>query len=307
MTGPASGSGTASRRRIAVIGLGVMGLPMATNLVAAGYDVVGFNRSEGKRRRFEALGGRAADRLGDALDGAEVVITVLPDAPDVEAVVHAPDGVLGTAGEGRVLIDMSTIAPSRAVALAEACAAGGVSMLDAPVSGGEEGAKAGTLAIMVGGDATTLEAVRDVLEVLGGKIAHVGPSGAGQLVKAANQLVVAGNIAVLAEAVVLLERGEVDLSAALGVLGGGLAGSRVLDNKAERMLTDQFEPGFRLSLHHKDMGIALDVARQLGAVVPLGALVAQEVASAVGRGDGGLDHAALVKLARLLAGASGPS
>jgi 2-hydroxy-3-oxopropionate reductase len=201
-----------------------------------------------------------------------------------------------------VLIDMSTVRPDVARLVARAALARGVEFLDAPVSGGEQGAIDGTLSIMVGGPAETLLRVRPVLAALGKTIVHVGPVGSGQTVKAANQLMVAGHLGLLAEAITFLEAYGVDTEAALRVLGGGLAGSTVLQRKGPAMLARDFTPGFRIALHDKDLGIVTAAAREAGVVIPLGAVAAQLVASLKAQGDGGLDHSALLKLIQQLSG-----
>ncbi|GAY09736.1 2-hydroxy-3-oxopropionate reductase [Pseudonocardia sp. N23] len=290
---------------IGFIGLGVMGGHMAANLVAAGHDVVGYNRSPAKVEALVGKGGRGASSVAEAVRDAEVVITVLPDSADVRGVVvggDGEDGVLDHAPDGLLLVDMSTIRPDVSREVAEVAAARGVAMLDAPVSGGEAGAEEGTLSIMVGGDAADVERARPVLEAMGKTVVHVGPAGAGQTVKAANQLIVAGNLQLLAEAIVFLEAHGVETGPAVEVLAGGLAGSTVIDRKASSMLAREFEPGFRLSLHHKDLGIVADAAREAGVVIPLGAAVTQLVASMVARGDGGLDHSGLLRLVEELSG-----
>jgi 2-hydroxy-3-oxopropionate reductase len=294
---------------IGFIGLGIMGLPMASNLVTAGHEVRGFNRSPARAQLFAAAGGTAAASVADAVRGAEVVITMLPDSPDVEAVVLGPDGVLANAEPGALLIDMSTIAPGAVRAIVEAIEAHPtktvrptVRMLDAPVSGGEQGAIDGILSIMVGGAAADFEAAKDVLGAMGRTVVHVGPSGAGQTVKAANQLIVAGTIELVAEALTLLDALGVDLTAAVEVLAGGLAGNRILDLKGASMIRHDFTPGARIELHHKDLGIVLDSAREAGVVIPLGAVVAQLMASAKANGDGGLDHSALLRGVERLSG-----
>jgi len=281
---------------IGFIGLGIMGSPMAANLVAAGFDVVGCNRSPAKVDALVAKGGRGAASVGDAVKEADIVITMLPDSPDVLAVVLSDDGVLANSRPGQLLIDMSTIRPEASREVAAAAAGVGLATLDAPVSGGESGAIEGSLSIMVGGDAADVETAQPVLQAMGSTIVHVGPHGAGQTVKAANQLMVAGHLQLLAEALVFLEASGVDQEAAVRVLGGGLAGSTVLARKSANMLTGDFTPGFRLALHHKDLGIVTQAAREAGVVIPLGAVVAQLVASLVARGDGQLDHSALLKL-----------
>lgn len=226
---------------IAVIGLGIMGLPMAVNLVNAGHHVTGFNRSPARTEALLAAGGKGADSVADAVRDADVVLTMVPDSPDVEAVVTGADGVFANARPGTLWIDASSIRPDVSARLAVAAREAGIRPLDAPVSGGEPGAIDGVLSIMVGGDADDFAAASDVLGVVGKTIVHVGPSGAGQTVKAANQLIVAGNIELLAEAIVFLEAYGVDTTAALTVLGGGLAGSKVLDQKGRKMLDRSFE------------------------------------------------------------------
>ncbi|MHA6796995.1 2-hydroxy-3-oxopropionate reductase [Pseudonocardia bannensis] len=294
---------------VAVIGLGIMGGPMAANLIKAGHRVVGYNRSPEPVRRLQDAGGHGAGSVAEAVRVADVVITMLPDSPDVEAVAlgqdgTGADGIYANARPGTLHIDASTIRPDVARRLAEAGRERGVRVLDAPVSGGEPGAVEGTLSIMVGGDAADVEAARPVLEAVGRTIVHVGPHGSGQTVKAANQLIVAGNIALVAEAVVFLEAHGVNTAAAVEVLAGGLAGSTVLDRKGHTMLARDFTPGFRVELHDKDLGILTAAAREAGVVIPLGALVAQLMASLKARGDGGLDHSALLTLVEQLSGRS---
>jgi len=289
-------------RNISVIGLGIMGLPIAINLKRAGHTVTGYNRSPERIQKFVEAGGHAARSIAEATRGAEVVVTMVPDSPDVEAVVAGSDGVFAHAAPGTLWIDASTIRPDVARRLADVARAAGIRPLDAPVSGGEQGAIDATLSIMVGGARADFDSARGVLEAIGQTIVHVGASGSGQTVKAANQLIVAVNIEALAEAVVFLEAQGVDPKAALTVLGGGLAGSKVLDQKAGKILSRNFEPGFRLALHHKDLGIVTAAAREAGVILPLGAIIAQLVAATVQRGDGGLDHSALFKQVLELSG-----
>ncbi len=287
---------------VAFIGLGIMGGPMAANLVKAGFDVVGHNRTPGKVQALVEAGGRGADDVAGAVRGADVIITMVPDSADVEDVTGGDDGIFAHAGSGALYIDMSSIRPDVAVRVADAGRARGLRVLDAPVSGGEVGAIEANLSIMVGGEADDFAAARPVLDAVGKTIVHVGPAGSGQTVKAANQLIVAGNIELLAEAIVFLEAYGVDTKAALEVLGGGLAGSTVLNRKGAGMLAREFAPGFRLALHHKDLGIVTSAAREAGVVIPLGAVVSQLVAALVARGDGGLDHSGLLKLVAELSG-----
>lgn len=288
--------------RIAFIGLGVMGSPMATHLQTAGHDVRGFNRSPGKAGRLLSAGGTEATSIRDAVADAEIVAVMVPDSPDVHEVLLGEAGVFSASPPNTLIIDFSTIRPDVAIALAETARERGDRMLDAPVSGGEAGARNASLSIMVGGEAGAFAAARPVFDAVGKTVVHVGPSGSGQTVKAANQLIVGANIQALAEAVVFLEAYGVDTSAALQVLSGGLAGSKVLDHKKSNMRDRVFEPGFRIDLHHKDMGIVTTAAREAGVVLPLGATVAQLVASARQCGDGNLDHSALLRGVERLSG-----
>ncbi|GAA1751167.1 MULTISPECIES: 2-hydroxy-3-oxopropionate reductase [Streptomonospora] len=287
-------------RTIAFVGLGIMGLPMAANLVSAGFAVRGYDRSPQQTDRFAEQGGRAASSPAEAVSGADVVITMVPDSPDVEEAMFSTGGVFDSAATGALVIDMSTIRPDTARTVAEEGAKRGLRVLDAPVSGGEAGAIEGVLSIMVGGDAADFDAAADVFAPLGTAVL-VGPSGAGQTVKAANQLIVAGNIQLVAEALVFLEAHGVETEAGLRVLNGGLAGSTVLTRKGEAMRHRRFEPGFRIALHDKDMGIVTAAAREAGVPIPMGALVAQFIGALKAQGHGGLDHSALLKLVDQLA------
>ena len=287
---------------IAFIGLGIMGSPMSVHLAKAGHQVVGYNRSAHKTKALVEAGGRAADSVADAVRDADVVAVMVPDSPDVQEVLTGESGVFAHARPGTLVIDFSSIRPDVTVELAEEAGKRGFRLLDAPVSGGEAGAVNAALSIMVGGDAEDFMAAKPLFDVVGQTVVHVGPSGSGQTVKAANQLIVAANIQALAEAVVFLEAYGVDTRAALEVLGGGLAGSKVLEQKKENLLTRSFQPGFRIELHHKDLGIVMAAAREAGVVVPLGATVAQLMCSAKAVGDGGLDHSALLRGVERLSG-----
>ena len=287
---------------IAFIGLGIMGSPMAVNLVKAGNQVIGYNRSPERAKDLVAAGGKAVDSIANAVAEADIVGIMVPDSPDVQAVLTGDDGVFTHAKPGTLIIDFSSIRPDVAADLAEQARNRGFKMLDAPVSGGEPGAINAALSIMVGGSAEDFEAAKPVFDAVGKTIVHVGPSGSGQTVKAANQLIVAGNIELLAEAIIFLEAYGVDTGAAVKVLGGGLAGSAVLNQKAQKMLDRDFEPGFRIDLHHKDLGIVTAAAREAGVATPLGALVAQLMASARANGDGGLDHSGLFRGVERLSG-----
>jgi 2-hydroxy-3-oxopropionate reductase len=281
---------------VGFIGLGIMGRPMAANLVRAGYDVVGYSRRAEPAAELVRQGGRTAASVAAVAAQSDVVITMLPDSPDVEEVVLGAQGVLPHARPGLLLIDMSTIRPHSEVVIAETARAAGVRTLDAPVSGGEPGAINATLSIMVGGSAEDFAFALPILNTMGKTVAHVGGTGAGQIVKAANQLMVGGIIEIVSEALLLLEASDVDKKAAVTVLSGGLAGNRVLDLKAAGMLDRQFTPGFRIDLHHKDLGIVLATAREAGVALPVTGLVAQLFAAARAQGLGSLDHSGLMKV-----------
>jgi 2-hydroxy-3-oxopropionate reductase len=287
---------------IAFIGLGIMGGPMAEHLVKAGHIVIGVNRSPAPVQKLVEAGGRGAESVAEAVADSDVIITMVPDSPDVEGLALGDDGIYANARSGAIHLDMSSIRPDVSVRLAEAGREHGVRVLDAPVSGGEAGAKEAKLSIMVGGEESDFKEAKPILEAVGSTIVYVGPAGSGQTVKAANQLIVAGTIELVAEAIVFLEAYGVDTGAAVAVLAGGLAGNRILDRKGATMLARQFEPGFRIDLHHKDMGIVTDAARAKGVAIPLGALTAVLVGAVRAQGDGGLDHSALLKGVERLSG-----
>ncbi|MGP4096960.1 NAD(P)-dependent oxidoreductase [Nonomuraea sp. KM90] len=278
---------------IGFVGLGIMGSPMAANLLKSGHVVTGYDVSAARVEQLAGLGGKGAPSVVDAVAGADVVITMLPDSPQVEEVAPL---VIEYGKPNLLYIDMSTIKPETSRWVARQAAAVGVRALDAPVSGGERGAIDGTLSIMVGGVAEDVEAAAPVLGRLGTTVVHVGPAGSGQTVKAANQLVVGGIYGLVSEAIVLLEASGVDPVAGLDVLAGGLAGSRILELKRHTMVKREFAPGFRIDLHHKDMGIAVSAAREAGVSLPLTGQVAQLVAAARAQGHGSLDHSALLKV-----------
>ena len=292
--------------RIGFIGLGIMGHPMAANLVKAGHQVAAHDHKQSSMDRIAALGGRTAPTVAAAVQDAEIVITMLPDWPEVEEVSQGPFGIFETVkamgAAGLLYIDFSTVRPETSRELARTGGQIGVRVLDAPVSGGEAGAIAGQLSIMVGGEPADFEAAREVLGAVGATFALVGPHGAGQVVKAANQLLVGGTYALVAEAIVLMEGSGVDARTGLDMLAGGLAASRILDTKRETMLAREFKPGFRIDLHHKDMGIAIAAARDAGVSLPMTGLVAQLIAAARAQGYGSLDHSALLKVAESLSG-----
>lgn len=282
--------------RVGFIGLGIMGKPMAKNLVDAGYELVVHNRSPQKAEELVNDGATAAGSPREVAERADVIITMLPDSPDVENVVAGEEGVLEGIREGALLADMSTISPVVTGELSAKVGEKGASMLDAPVSGGDVGAIEGTLSIMVGGDEGDFERAKPLFEVMGKTVTHVGPTGAGQVTKAANQIVVALTIEAVSEALVLGSRGGVSPEKILDVLGGGLAGNKVMEVKREKFLSHKFDPGFRSELHHKDLGIALAAGRQYGVALPVTAIVDQMLLAMKKKGWGGEDHSALLRV-----------
>jgi 2-hydroxy-3-oxopropionate reductase len=279
--------------RVAFIGLGVMGLPMAANLVAAGYQVTVASRSPGPVATAAALGASTAATPQEATRTAVVVITMLPDTPDVESVAEGADGMLAVLSPDAIWIDMSTISPIAARRLAAIAAERGASFLDAPVSGGQAAAESGSLAIMVGGEAGTFERARPIFDVLGARVIHVGEVGAGQIAKAANQMLVGGTIALVAEALSFAEALGVDREAVREAVLGGFGQSRVLEVHGRRILDRTFEPGFRADLQHKDLSIALDAGRAARIPLPVTSQTRELFSMLRAQGGGGLDHSAL--------------
>ncbi len=292
-----------TKTRVGFIGLGIMGRPMALNLVKAGFPLTVHSRSSGPVDELVAAGAMGVPSPSAVASAAQVVVTMLPDTQDVQEVLLGDRGVRAGARPGAVVIDMSTIAPLAAGRFSEELAAEGVSFLDAPVSGGEKGAVEGTLSIMVGGPAEAFERVLPVMRAMGTSIVHVGPAGAGQIAKACNQLVVGATIEAVAEALVLAAKAGVDPSKVREALLGGFAASRILEVHGQRMLDGDFRPGFRARLHRKDVGIVLETARQLGVPVPVLELVADALERLVADGGGDLDHSALVSLLERESGA----
>jgi 2-hydroxy-3-oxopropionate reductase len=281
---------------IGFIGLGIMGRPMAKNLMEAGYDLVVHNRTPGKVEELAGEGATAAGSPKEVAERCDVVITMLPNSPQVEEVLAGEGGVFEGVRGGALIVDMSTISPVVTEELAEAAKEKGASMLDAPVSGGDVGAIDGTLSIMVGGDEQDFERANPLFEVMGKTVTHVGPSGAGQVTKAANQIVVALTIEAVSEALVLGSKGGVAPEKILDVLGGGLAGNKVMEVKREKFLSHTFDPGFRSELHHKDLGIALAAGREYGVALPVTAVVDQMLLTMKRKGWGGEDHSALLRV-----------
>src|ERR671916_392299 len=281
---------------VGFIGLGIMGKPMAKNLIEAGHDLVVYNRTQEKAEELAGDGATVAGSPREVAEQSDVIITMLPDSPQVEEVLAGENGVLEGIKEGALVVDTSTISPVVTEELAAKVKEKGASMLDAPVSGGDVGAIEGTLSIMVGGSEEDFERARPLFEAMGKTVTHVGETGAGQVVKAANQIVVALTIEAVSEALVLGSKGGVAPEKILDVLGGGLAGNKVMEVKREKMLTHSFDPGFRIELHHKDLGIALAAGREYGVTLPVTAIVDQMLQDLRMRGRGDRDHSALLTL-----------
>jgi 2-hydroxy-3-oxopropionate reductase len=282
--------------RVGFIGLGIMGRPMARHLLDAGVPLTVHSRSPGPVEDLAGAGAARASSPAEVAAGSDVVITMLPDTPDVEQVLFGSDGVAAAAAAGSLVIDMSSIDPIPTRAFAERLAAQDVAMLDAPVSGGEKGAIDAALSIMVGGPPEAFARALPLLERMGKNIVHVGPGGAGQIAKACNQLVVAATIEAVAEALVLAERAGVEAAKVREALLGGFAGSKILEVHGQRMLDRAFDPGFRARLHRKDARIVLDTAKEVGAPVPAFEAVARQLDELVESGGGELDHSGLFTL-----------
>jgi 2-hydroxy-3-oxopropionate reductase len=281
---------------VGFIGLGIMGKPMAKNLIEAGHELVVYNRTPKKAEELAGAGAVVAASPREVAEQSDVVVTMLPDSPQVEEVLVGEEGVFEGVKEGALIVDTSTISPVITEELAARAKEKGASMLDAPVSGGDVGAIEGTLSIMVGGSDEDFQRARPLFEAMGKTVTHVGGSGAGQVVKAANQIVVALTIEAVSEALVLGSKAGVAPEKILDVLGGGLAGNKVMEVKREKMLTHSFDPGFRIELHHKDLGIALAAGREYGVTLPVTAIVDQMLQNLRMRGRGDRDHSALLTL-----------
>ena len=289
---------------IGFIGLGVMGKPMAKHLVAAGHRLTVHNRSRGAVDELAAAGATAAGSPADVAKASNIVITMLPDTPDVERVLTGPGGVLESIQPGTVVVDMSSISPIATERLARAIADKGGSMLDAPVSGGEIGAINAALSIMVGGDEATFHKVKPVLDKMGNpeRVVYIGRSGAGQICKICNQIAIGGALAGVSEAFALAKKAGVDAARVRQALLGGFAASRVLEVHGERMLVDNYKPGFRAKLYQKDLRLANEAASANGVALPGTAVVAQLLNALMASGGGDLDYAALGTVLFKLAG-----
>lgn len=290
-----------TRERIGFIGLGIMGKPMARHLMEAGFSLTVHNRSRAPVDELVREGARDGRSSRAVAEESDIIITMLPDSPDVQQVVAGPSGVLEGIRSGAVLVDMSTISPIVTQELAKTVQAKGAEMLDAPVSGGEKGAIEATLSIMVGGPAAAFARVKPVFEAMGKNIVQIGNSGAGQVTKACNQVVVALTIQAVSEALALAAKAGVDPAKVRLALLGGFAQSRILDVHGLRMLERNFKPGFRVRLHQKDLNIALSTGRSLGVPLPATAVVQEAFTALQGLGRGDQDHSSLVTLIEDLA------
>jgi len=293
---------TESKPTIGFIGLGIMGAPMARNLLAAGYELTVLDVVRAPMEALVGEGATAGSSPAQVAAATDVLITMLPDSPEVEQVYLGADGAYESLREGWLTIDMSSIAPGTARTLAERAAAAGTEALDAPVSGGDKGAIAGTLSIMVGGDEAAFERARPILEVMGATIVHCGPAGAGQVVKVCNQVVVGVVIEAVSEALVLGTKAGVDPARIADVLQGGLAATKVLEMRRHNFLSGSFDPGFRIRLHLKDLKNAIELAREAGVALPAAAGVEQLMRAADANGRGDYDHSGLVTVLEDLAG-----
>jgi len=288
--------------RIGFIGLGIMGKPMARNLLKAGYSLIVYDLRPEPVRELQTAGATPAESSRNVASQAELIITMLPDGPDVERAILGADGVLAGARRGSLIVDMSSISPNVSKKVAAVCAQQEVEFLDAPVSGGEPKAIDGTLAIMVGGAPAAFERARPVLQKMGSAVTLTGPVGAGNTTKLANQIMVACNIAAMGEALVLATRAGLDPEVVFNGIKGGLAGSTVLNVKAPMVIARNFNPGFRIELHQKDLRNALLAAESLKVSLPLTSLVQQELIALMNEGKGSLDHSAIVQFVERMAG-----
>lgn len=293
---------TAPKKKVGFAGLGTMGSAMAANLARAGFPLTVWNRTPGRAEELKSLGATEAASPRELARASELVVTCVTDSPQMAEVVFGADGLAEGLAAGSVLIDCSTISPASTRELGGRLKDLGVAMLDAPVSGGSEGAVAGTLTIMVGGDPADLERASDVLQAMGRTITHIGPLGSGQVAKAVNQVILCGTYLGVAEGVVLAMKAGLDPERVVGALAGGAAGSWILQNRSGRMIDDVYPLGFKLALHRKDMAIALELARSAGAVLPVAALAATLEDGLIAKGHGDDDNSALARAVRDLSG-----
>ncbi len=301
MTTDALGNKGATQK-LGFVGLGTMGAAMAANLARAGFPLTVWNRTPGRAGPLLALGAVEAPSPRELARASDVVVTCVTDSPQVAEVLFGPDGLAEGLASGSMLIDCSTISPASAREMAARLADGGVAMLDAPVSGGSEGAVAGTLTIMVGGEPSDVERAHDVLHAMGRTVTHLGPVGSGQVAKAVNQVILCGTYLGVAEGIVLAMKAGADVERLVSALAGGAAGSWVLQNRSGRMIADSYPLGFKIALHRKDMAIALELSRSIGAVLPVAALAATLEDGLIAQGHGDDDNSALARAVRRLSG-----
>src|SRR5947208_2502366 len=290
-----------SQNTVGFIGLGIMGKPMARNLLNAGYPLIVHNRSRAAVDELSKEGAQAAPHSQEIAERSEIIITMLPDSPDVELVYAGEHGIFSDVKSGTLLIDMSSISPIVARKLAAEAEKRGCNMLDAPVSGGEAGAIGASLSIMIGGKVSAVQRAMPIFQTLGKNIVHVGDTGAGQVTKAANQMVVGTTIAIVGEALVLAKKAGVDPAKVRAALLGGFAQSKILEAHGQKMLDRNFKPGFRIRLHEKDMKIALATGSEYGVPLMVTGVVGQMMTAMKGMGNGDLDHSGLVKFVEELA------
>ncbi|HRI80105.1 MAG TPA: 2-hydroxy-3-oxopropionate reductase [Cyclobacteriaceae bacterium] len=287
--------------KIGFIGLGIMGKPMAQHLIKAGHPVTILG-SSASANELKSGGARVVNEISALVQQSDVVITMLPDSAEVEAAIFGNDGILSSGKRGLLFIDMSTIAPSTTTKIFKAFQEKGIDALDAPVSGGQAGAQAATLSIMIGGTETAVQRAMPIFNLLGKNIVHIGETGAGQIAKACNQVIVGMTIQAVAEALTLAKKANVDVAKVRAALLGGFAQSKILDLHGQRIIDKNFKPGFRIKLHRKDMNIALQTAKQLSVPLPGSAIVASQMDALIAMGDGELDHSSLALLLQKMSG-----
>jgi 3-hydroxyisobutyrate dehydrogenase len=288
--------------KVAFIGLGTMGIGMSLNILNAGNELTVHNRTREKEILVARQGAKRAESPKDAATGAEIIVMCVSDTPDVEETILGENGVIYGASKGSIVIDMSTISPAATRNIARELDMKGLKMLDAPVSGGPEGARNGTLAIMVGGDKAVFERALPVLETMGKTVTHVGPIGAGQITKAINQIIISGTYLTVAEGLTLGIKAGLDMDKVIQAISGGAAASWVLHNRGINVVNNTYPLGFRVRLHHKDLRVALDTARELGVTLPATALVAQIENGLIAKGYGDDDVSAIGRAIRELSG-----
>ena len=287
--------------KIGFIGLGIMGKPMARHLIKAGHSLTVLS-SSASAVELQSEGATVVNGIKDLVQNSDIVITMLPDSAEVESIIFAEGGVLSSAKRGLMFIDMSTIAPASTTKIFKACQEKGIDALDAPVSGGQAGAQAATLSIMIGGSESVVQKAMPIFMLLGKNIVHIGEAGAGQIAKTCNQIIVGMTIQAVAEALTLAKKSGVDVAKVRTALLGGFAQSKILEAHGQRVIDRNFKPGFKMRLHRKDMSIALQTARQFSVPLPGSAIVASQMDAVLAMGDGDLDHSALALLLEKMSG-----